>query len=94
MALWTCPDGSGYWIAVDQLAPLTLFHLFDRTTLESRGSFRGEVTAHTAGVALHAAATPGFPGGALFAVHDDKAVSAFDLRDVARVLQLPGGCVE
>ena len=55
---------------------------------------QGEVTAHTDGVALHAAATPSFPGGALFAVHDDKAVSAFDLRDVARVLQLPGGCVE
>ena len=94
VALWTCPDGGGYWIAVDQLAPLTLFHLFDRTTLEPRGSFRGAVTAHTDGVALHAAATPTFPGGALFAVHDDKAVSAFDLRDVARVLQLPGGCVE
>ena len=94
VALWTCPDGSGYWIAVDQLSPLTLFHLFDRTTLEPRGSFQGEVTAHTDGVALHAAATPSFPGGALFAVHDDKAVSAFDLRDVARVLQLPGGCVE
>jgi 3-phytase len=94
VALWTCPDGGGYWIAVDQLAPLTLFHLFDRATLAPRGSFRGEVTAHTDGVALHAAATPSFPGGALFAVHDDKAVTAFDLRDVARVLQLPGGCVE
>ena len=94
VALWSCPDGGGYWIAVDQLSPLTLFHLFDRTTLEPRGSFQGQVTAHTDGVALHAAATPSFPGGALFAVHDDKAVSAFDLRDVARVLQLPGGCVE
>lgn len=94
VALWTCPDGSGYWIAVDQLAPLTLFHLFDRTTLQPRGTFRGEVTAHTDGVALHAAATKRFPGGALFAVHDDKAVSAFDLRDVARVLQLPQGCTE
>jgi 3-phytase len=94
VALWSCPDGSGYWIAVDQLSPLTLFHLFDRTTLQPRGSFRGEVTAHTDGVALHAAATPRFPGGALFAVHDDKAVTAFDLREVARVLQLPGACVQ
>ena len=32
VALWTCPDGGGYWIAVDQLAPLTIFHLFDRVT--------------------------------------------------------------
>lgn len=94
VALWSCPDGGGYWIAVDQLSPLTLFHLFDRTTLQPRGSFRGEVTAHTDGVALHAATTPRFPGGALFAVHDDKAVTAFDLRDVARVLQLPGACVQ
>lgn len=94
VALWTCPDGSGYWIAVDQLAPLTIFHLFDRVTLAPRGSFQGRLTAHTDGVALHAAATPSFPGGALFAVHDDKAVTAFDLRDVARVLALKQGCTE
>ncbi len=92
VALWTCPDGGGYWIAVDQLAPLTVFHLFDRKTLEPRGSFQGGVTAHTDGVALHAASTPSFPGGALFAVHEDKAVSAFDLRDVARALRLAPGC--
>lgn len=92
VALWTCPDGSGYWIAVDQLSPLTVFHLFDRETLRPRGSFQGRVTAHTDGVTLHAASTPSFPGGALFAVHEDKAVSAFDLRDVAQALQLPPGC--
>lgn len=92
VALWTCPDGGGYWIAVDQLAPLTVFHLFDRTTLEPRGSFQGRVTAHTDGVTLHAASTPSFPGGAMFAVHDDKAVTAFDLRDVARTLRLAPGC--
>ena len=94
MALWTCPGGGGYWIAVDQLAPLTLFHIFDRVTLEPRGTFRGNTTAHTDGVALHAAAMPHFPGGALFAVHDDKAVTAFDLRDVAQALHLSQGCVD
>ena len=94
VALWTCPDGGGYWIAVDQLAPLTLFHLFDRVTLEPRGTFRGEVTAHTDGVALHAASMPHFPGGALFAVHDDKAVAAFDLREVAQALHLSPGCTD
>lgn len=92
VALWTCSGGEGYWIAVDQLAPLTVFHLFDRVTLAPRGSFRGAVTAHTDGVALHAASTPSFPGGVLYAVHDDRAVTAFDLRDVARALGLPGGC--
>ncbi len=94
VALWSCPNGAGYWIAVDQLAPLTIFHLFDRVTLAPRGSFRGAVTAHTDGVALHAAATPSFPGGALFAVHDDKAVTAFDLREVTRILGLAPGCTE
>jgi 3-phytase len=94
VALWSCPNGAGYWIAVDQLAPLTIFHLFDRVTLAPRGSFHGTLTAHTDGVALHAAATPSFPGGALFAVHDDKAVTAFDLRDVARALGLQSGCID
>jgi 3-phytase len=94
VALWSCPDGSGYWIAVDQLAPLTEFHLFDRVSLQPRGSFRGATTARTDGVALHAAASAGFPGGALYAVHDDKAITAFDLRDVARSLGLQRGCTE
>ncbi len=94
VALWTCPDGGGYWIAVDQLAPQTVFHLFDRVTLAPLGSFHGALTARTDGVALHAAATPSFPGGVLFAVHDDKAVTAFDLRDIARALGLPPGCTE
>lgn len=94
VALWSCPNGAGYWIAVDQLAPLTVFHLFDRVTLAPRGSFHGTLTARTDGVALHAAATPSFPGGALFAVHDDKAVTAFDLRDVVRALGLQPGCTE
>jgi len=94
VALWSCPDGSGYWVAVDQLAPLTLFHLFDRVTLEPRGTFHGNTTAHTDGVALHAASMPHFPGGALFAVHDDKAVAAFDLRDVAQALNLSPACVD
>jgi len=94
VALWTCPDGGGYWIAVDQLAPLTLFHLFDRVTLAPVGTFHGDTTAHTDGVVLHAAATPRFPGGALFAVHDDKAVTAFDLRDVAQAMHLSKDCVD
>ena len=94
VALWSCPDGGGYWVAVDQLAPLTIFHLFDRVTLAPAGSFEGNVTAHTDGVALHAAATPRFPGGALYAVHDDKSVTAFDLRDVVRTLGLAQDCVQ
>ena len=94
VALWSCPDGGGYWFAVDQLAPLTIFHLFDRVSLAPRGSFEGKVTSHTDGVDLHAAGTRRFPGGVLYAVHDDKSLAAFDLRDVATTLGLASDCVQ
>jgi 3-phytase len=94
VALWSCPDGDGYWVAVDQLAPLTTFHVFDRTTLAPRGSFQGRKTAFTDGIALDATATPRFPGGALYAVDDDAAVAAFDLRDVVAALGLDPSCVQ
>lgn len=94
VALWSCPDGGGYWIAVDQLAPLTVFHLFDRQTLESRGSFQGKATAFTDGVVLDASASGRFPGGALYAIDNDVAVTAFDLRDVVTKLGLSLDCVQ
>ncbi len=94
VALWSCTPDSGYWVAADQRYPHTRFLLFDRDTLAPRGSFVGEVTAHTDGIALHAAATPAFPAGALFAVHDDKAVTAFDLGDIVRALALDPRCTE
>ena len=93
MALWNCPGGGGYWIAVDQLAPLTRFHLFDRKSLAARGSFEGRRTAFTDGVALHPGATGRFPGGVLYAVSDDASITAFDLREVAAALELEPGCV-
>lgn len=92
VALWSCSATGGYWIAVDQLAPLTMFHLFERNSLAPAGSFHGAVTAYTDGVALHAASTREFPRGALFAVHDDAAVVAFDLADIARQLGLSTEC--
>jgi 3-phytase len=94
VALWSCPDGGGYWVAVDQLAPLTVFHLFDRETLEPRGSFQGKATGYTDGVALDATASARFPGGALYAVDNDVAVTAFDLRDVVAKLGLATDCVQ
>jgi 3-phytase len=93
VALWPCRGDRGYWVAVEQQAPLTRFHLFDRDNLRPVGSFTGASTAQTDGIALHAAATRRFPSGALFAVHDDLAVVAFDLRDVVAALQLDPGCL-
>ncbi|HET8819322.1 MAG TPA: phytase, partial [Xanthomonadaceae bacterium] len=98
VALWDCgigDDGApvGYWIAADQLQPATRFHVFERATLAPVGTFTGETVAWTDGIALHAAAAPGFPHGALFAVHDDRSVAAFDLGGIARALGLGGACL-
>ncbi|WP_140909287.1 NHL repeat-containing protein [Cognatiluteimonas lumbrici] len=93
VALWDCPGGGGYWVAVDQLAPLTRFHLFERRSLAPSGTFQGLRTAFTDGIALHGATTRRFPGGALYAVNDDASVAAFDLRDVAAALGLDQACL-
>ncbi|WP_133500326.1 phytase [Cognatilysobacter terrigena] len=94
VVLWSCDTDVGYWIGVDQLAPRTVFHVFDRTTLARVGSFEGAATSHTDGIALHAAATPSFPYGVMYAVHDDRAITAFDLRDVATALHLSERCTQ
>jgi 3-phytase len=92
VALWACTADSGYWVVSDQLRPRTVFRLFDRHTLSPRGSFTGQVTAWTDGIALHAAGTARFPHGVLLAMHDDRAVTAFDLREIADALQLDPAC--
>jgi 3-phytase len=92
IALWACTADKGYWLVADQLQPLTIFRLFERHTLAPGGEFTGAITAWTDGIALHAAATPRFPHGVLYAVHDDKAVVAFDLADIARALRLDPDC--
>lgn len=93
LALWACTPEAGYWIVADQLRPLTVFRVFDRATLAPRGAFSGVGTAWTDGVALHASGTARFPAGVLFAVHDDRAVAAFDLGDVAQALDLDPACL-
>jgi len=93
IALWSCGIDAGYWVAVDQLRPRTVFHLFARQDLAPSGRFTGARTAASDGIALHAAATARFPAGALFAVDDDVAVVAFDLRDVVAGLRLDPACV-
>ena len=92
VALWPCDASEGYWIAVDQLRP-TLFRVFDRRSLEPMGTFSGERVANTDGQALYAAGTARFPAGALYTLQDDKAIAAFDLRDVVEALDLSATCV-
>lgn len=91
IALWSCSADGGYWVAVDQLTP-TRFRLFERATLARAGVFSGQVTANTDGGTVYAMPTPRFPAGALFALHNDVSLAAFDLRDIARALDLQGDC--
>lgn len=88
IALYACDDDSGYWVSTDQAADRTVFHLFDRKTLRHAGAFTGERTGNTDGIWLAQAGVPGFESGALFAVHDDQAVSAFDWGEVLAALAL------
>ena len=92
VALWHCPDGSGYWITTDQSSDRTVFHLFDRQDLRFLGSFAGDHVALTDGIWLHASGTPRFPAGVLYAAHDDRGVGAFDWRDIAAALKLRTTC--
>lgn len=88
IALYACPDASGYWIVTDQDETDNRFLVFDRVTLEPLGAFTGAVTANTDGVWLHRNALPGFPGGVFYAVHDDGSAAAFDLQRVIGKLKL------
>jgi 3-phytase len=93
VALWACGRTRGYWVAVDQLQNLTVFRLFDRTSLAARGSFTGATVAATDGISLRTTTSKRFPNGALFAVHRDKSVAAFDLRGIVAALKLDRSCL-
>ncbi|WP_225763557.1 phytase [Stenotrophomonas sp. Marseille-Q4652] len=88
IALLACKDGSGYWIGTDQFKDRSVFHVFDRRTLEHVGAFAGKLTANTDGVWMDARGNARFPQGVFYALHDDQAVAAFDWRDVASALKL------
>lgn len=92
ISLWACDASEGYWVAVDQLRP-TVFRVFERRSLKPVKTFSGEQVANTDGQALYAAGTTRFPGGALYTLQDDKAIAAFDLRDVVKALGLSERCV-
>lgn len=92
VSLWSCAGDRGYWVAVDQLSPLTVFHVFERDSLTRVGSIKGTRVSATDGIALYPHPTRRFPKGALFAVDNDRAIAAFDLRDVTRALRLDRAC--
>ncbi|MBX2820403.1 MAG: phytase [Rhodothermaceae bacterium] len=92
ITLFECENGSGYWITTDQADEMSTFHLFDRTTLEHVGSFRGSETKNTDGIALTQVGFGDFDRGAFFAVHDDGNVAAFDWGKVMDAVGVSGYC--
>jgi 3-phytase len=93
IALWSCADGSGYWITTQQGKRVTVFHLFDRATFAHVGAFRGVKVANTDGIWWQGPSTSArFPDGVLYAVHDDQGVVAIDWRDIVRATGLRQRC--
>jgi 3-phytase len=92
IALYACGDGGGYWLATDQGMEGNTFHVFDRESLEHRGSFRGRTVTNTDGIALTQRPYEGFPAGAFFAVHNDQSTVAFSWADIAQELGLRADC--
>jgi len=74
--------GNGYVIVTDQMASPVEWEVFDRRDYRFLLNFAG-VTNTTDGIALIQAPLPNFPLGALWASHSDRAVQAYDWRDIA-----------
>lgn len=92
IALYTCTDGSGYWLMTDQGKGTNTFHLFDRITLDHVAAFSGTITLNTDGIALTQQPFANFAQGAFFAVHDDGNVAAFDWATITTTLHLTTAC--
>ncbi|MCC7635881.1 phytase [Stenotrophomonas rhizophila] len=89
--LRTCGK-DGWWITTEQGRQRSVFHLFDRHSLKHVGAFQGNTVANTDGIWSMQAPSARFPHGALYAVHDDQGVVAFDWASIARQLSLPLEC--
>ncbi len=91
IALLDCGNGNGYWFCMDQDFYLTnnnKINIFDRKTFEFVGSFITGKTDNTDGIWLTQKSFGKFKQGALFAVHNDGGVSAFDLGTIIRTMKL------
>ncbi|MCE5272123.1 phytase [bacterium] len=88
IALYESPDGGGYWVMTDQDMQNNTFHVFGRKDFKFLGSFGGEVTANTDGIAVTSRAFGPFAAGALIAVHNDCGCAAFDWNEIVKALGL------
>jgi 3-phytase len=90
--LYECGAADGYWLTTDQSETQNTFHLFDRTSLEHVGAFRGETVTNTDGIFATEEAFGPFENGAFYAVHNDRGTVAFDWTDIAAALDLERTC--
>lgn len=89
IALYRCGPRSGYWIITDQHPSAdNRFQVFDRETLTHVGTFSGAITRNTDGVWLTQTDFGGFPEGAFYPVHDDGSITAIDLAEIRKRLDL------
>jgi 3-phytase len=92
IVLYRCGVAAGYWILADQDRTLNRLLVFDRRTYELVGVFAGVMLRNTDGLALTQQPVGTMSAGALYAVHDDRAVAAFSWSDVAAALSLRADC--
>ncbi len=92
IVLYACDGGAGYWITTDQGETGNTFHVFERRSLDYRGSFRGVEVTNTDGLALTQAGFGPFEAGAFYAVHNDGNTAAFAWADIAEALDLRADC--
>ena len=77
MVLYPTGKKTGYWICTDQRKKKSVFHIFDRASLEYVTSFDGNHTANTDGISISMDPKP----PRIFAVDDDARVTSFILPD-------------
>jgi len=82
MAIYDTGNGTGYVIVTDQVSQPMEWEVFDRQDYRWLLNFYGP-TLGTDGIALVQQPLPSFPHGALFAVHEDRAVHAYSWDDIA-----------
>lgn len=86
IAIYPTDDTRGYIICTDQDKQNNVFWLFDRVTLEPLGSFSGNIVRNTDGIACTTRAFGQFDHGALYAVHEDGSIGAYNWQDIMQVV--------
>ena len=93
IALYSCGDGSGYWIGTDQGDTTNTYTIFDRKSLSPVGAFTGAKARRTDGVVLTQKSFGPFPAGAFYVSHLDGSVASFSWAAIADSLKLRKDCL-